>query len=182
MAIETEKKYRLPVSMINPIRERLKTASANFVGREREENVIYHGGALDEKGAIIRIRKTDGKTLLTYKRRTDSYGDVKRQIERECEVSDAAVIDAILLELDLEPQLVYEKNRETWTFREVEIVIDELPFGWFIEVEGSMTAIKEAEMLLDLDELEAVHETYPQLTASNGVANGDLIEARFRSI
>jgi hypothetical protein len=61
----------------------------------------------------------------------------------------------------------------------VEIVIDDLPFGLYLEIEGSVTAIKEAEMLLDLDELEAEHKTYPILTSELGIKNGDVIEARF---
>jgi len=179
MAIEIEKKYRLPLTMIDKLRTSLEESGAQFVGREREENIIYRGGALDEKGAILRIRKTDNKIMLTYKRRVEGYGDVKHQIENECEVNDADAIHSILAELDLSPRLIYEKHRETWKFRSVEIVIDELPFGWFIEAEGSLTAIKEAEILLDLDELETVHETYPQLTATVGMKNGDVIEARF---
>ena len=165
--------------MIDTVKDRLQNAGAQFVGQEHEINIIYGGGTLDEKGAILRVRKTSERVLLTYKRRTEGYGDVKHQIEHECEVSDADTIAAILGELDLSPRLVYEKNRETWHFRDVEIVIDELPFGWFVEIEGALTAIKEVEMLLDLDKLETVHETYPQMTATFGIKNGDLIEARF---
>ena len=59
-------------------------------------------------------------------------------------------------------------------------MLDELPFGDYIEIEGSITAIKEAEILLDLDAFETEHETYPRLTARLGERKGDLIEARFK--
>jgi adenylate cyclase class 2 len=82
--------------------------------------------------------------------------------------------------LGFKRRLIYEKRRETWKFRDVEIVFDELPFGSFMEIEGPLTAIVEAEMLLDLDVLEVVHETYPRLTAQNGVEVNGVFEARFR--
>src|SRR5262245_60622557 len=107
--------------MIDSIKARLQKTSAQFIGREREENIIYGSQETDAKGSLVRIRKTDEKALLTYKRRTDGYGDVKHQIEHECEISDATVVDAILAELDLTPRLVYEKKRETWKFKSVEI-------------------------------------------------------------
>jgi len=48
-----------------------------------------------------------------------------------------------------------------------------------MEIEGSITAIKEAEIFLGIEELETVHETYPRLTAEFGVRNGEVIEARY---
>ena len=68
---------------------------------------------------------------------------------------------------------------EHYQFKEVEIVIDELPFGLFMEIEGEFMKIVEAEMLLGIENLEAEHETYPGLTAKFGVKNGEMIEARF---
>jgi adenylate cyclase class 2 len=83
------------------------------------------------------------------------------------------------LELGLQPRLIYEKHRDTWKLRSVEVVLDELPFGMFMEIEGSITGIREAELLLDLDDVEVEHETYPMLTGRLGTKIGDMIEARF---
>ena len=81
--------------------------------------------------------------------------------------------------LGLARVLIYEKKRRTYKFRSVEVVLDELPFGLFMEIEGSLTAIKEAEMLLGVEELEVEYETYPRLTARFGTKNGSVVEARF---
>lgn len=179
MSIEIEKKYRLAAEDRDAIRLALTEAGAEFIGREFEENTIYSNDHLRETGAIVRIRKTDRRSILTFKRRIDNQFDVKQQIEHETEISDPTAAEAIIAELGLKPVLVYEKYRDTWKFRSVEIVIDELPFGDYMEIEGSITAIKEAEILLDLDDLETEHETYPRLTVRLGVRSGDLIEARF---
>jgi hypothetical protein len=61
----------------------------------------------------------------------------------------------------------------------VEVVLDELPFGSFMEIEGPLTAIAEAEMLLGIEDLEVEHETYPRITARLGKLNNGIIEARF---
>lgn len=180
MAIEIEKKYRLPIEQIEPLRKTLLEAGGKYAGKTEEENVIYGGGTLDEQAAILRVRKTPKGTTLTYKRRIENLSDVKRQIEHETEFADAGELAEILANLGFTPRIIYEKRRETWTFRNTEIVLDELPFGSYMEVEGSLTAIKEAEMLLHLDELETEHETYPMLSARLGLRSGGVIEARFR--
>jgi len=180
MSIETEKKYRIEASDREAIIAALNDANAKFVGREFEENTIYSNDHLRAIGAIVRIRKTENRSILTFKRRIDNEFDVKQQIEHETEISDAGAAESIIAELGLKPVLVYEKYRDTWKFRAVEIVLDELPFGDYIEIEGSITAIKEAEILLDLDAFETEHETYPRLTARLGERKGDLIEARFK--
>ena len=181
MSIEIEKKYRLDPERRELLRGELETCGAEFMGREFEENTIFSNDHLRTTGAIVRIRKTDRRSILTFKRRVVNQFDVKQQIEHETEVADAGEMLSIISELGLTPLLVYEKYRDTWKFRSVEIVIDELPFGDFMEIEGSITAIKEAEMLLEIEDLETEHETYPRLTARLGKRSGDVVESRFES-
>ncbi len=179
MAVEIEKKYRMFDDQPTLIRDRLREFGAECMGVDFEENVIYGGGALDEKPAILRVRNLAERTILTFKRRLPGDQSVKRQTEYETEVADAGELANIIAELGFEPRIVYEKRRETWCFRSVEVVLDELPFGMFMEIEGSLTSIAEAEMLLEAEDFEAVHETYPALTSMLGKRNGNVIEARF---
>ncbi len=180
MSIETEKKYRLKDQQRPDVVHSLQESNAEYVGREFEENTVYSSDSLREAKAILRIRKIGERTLLTYKRRIKNDLDVKQQTEHETEVADAAAAESIIAALGMTPALVYEKYRDTWKFRDVEIVIDELPFGLFMEIEGSITAIKEVELLLGIEEFETEHETYPRLTARLGEKNGNVIEARFK--
>jgi len=177
--LEIEKKYRVPEERVDEIVAALNEIGAVFEGDDLEENTIYGGDATDRMGAIIRIRRTQRRSILTYKRRVENQSDTKQQIEHETEISDADEADQIIRELGLQPRLVYEKKRSTYRRRKVEIVIDRLPFGLFMEIEGSITAIKEAEILLGIDDLETEHETYPRLTARLGTRNGEVTEARF---
>jgi adenylate cyclase class 2 len=179
MAIEIEKKYRLNRADADRIREALRETGAANHGESFEENTIYRGGKLDKIGGVLRIRRTNGNAVFTFKKRVEGEHEAKTQIEHESEVGNPDEIAEILDQLGFKKRLIYEKRRETWKFRGVEIVFDELPFGSFMEFEGPLTAILEAEMLLDLEFLEVVRETYPRLTVENGVEVNGVFEARF---
>jgi adenylate cyclase class 2 len=117
--------------------------------------------------------------VLTFKERPPTTAAIKQQREDETEVADADALAAILEALGYTPALVYEKRRETWQLNDAEVVLDELPFGWFIEIEGPEIAINDAEQLLELGAATAEHATYPELTRRHGTQRGSLVEARF---
>lgn len=179
MAVEIEKKYRLTAELRSEIIIALGEFGAKFRGEDFEENTIFSNADLVARHAVVRIRRTENKTFLTFKQRIASSSDAKQQIEHETEVIDAQAVRTIIESIGLKAVLVYEKRRLTYDFRSVEVVLDELPFGMFMEIEGPMSAIAEAEMLLGIEDLEAEHETYPRLTGKYGTKVGDLIESRF---
>ncbi len=180
MPIEVEKKYRLEAGQVEPLRRRLREAGAEGRGgAEFEENVIYTGPGLDPARRVLRLRRKGGRAVFTFKERDLSGSPVKRQREEETEVSDAGALAAILEALGYRPALVYEKRRETWHVAGAEVVLDELPFGLFVEIEGDEPCILEVEKLLGLDSAEAEHAPYPELTLRHGVKKGDTFEARF---
>lgn len=179
MSVEVEKKYRLTDAQVGHLEDELAAVAADFIGEEFEENTIYGGGVLDETRAILRIRTMGDRAVLTYKRRIENNSDIKHQVEHESEFSNVDELREIVLSLGFKPRLIYEKRRKSWRMREVEIVLDELPFGKFMEIEGPLTAIREAEMILGAEDLIVEHETYPRLTARLGIKTGEVIEARF---
>ncbi len=179
MAIEIEKKFILSDDRREQVLENLKRFGAEFVRDDLEENTLYSGGILDGKRAVLRIRKISDKTILTYKQRIENDSDFKEQVEYETVVEKSEELEKIIESLGFEKNLIYEKRRQIWRFRAVEVVLDELPFGQYMEIEGSITAIAEAEMLLDIEDLTVENETYPHLTQRFGVQKENLIEARF---
>ena len=124
--------------------ESLEAAGATLVKpRVPERNIRYDSddGALTAAGVVLRLRQ-DEAVKLTYK----SDGSVERGIvsrfEAEVEVSDFETMDIILRRLGYAVALVYEKFRTTYALEEAEIVLDELPFGNFTEIEGDAATIE----------------------------------------
>lgn len=180
MAIEIEKKYRLDKKRLVELTGKLGDLNATFTYETFEENYLHRGGVLDELGAVLRLRKTDQKTTLTYKEKTGIEGEFKHQIEFETIVSDVEATENIIQKLGYKLALVYEKHRKTWHLGNVEVVLDELPFGYYMEIEGAIDDILEAEKLLEIEDLTTEARGYPRLTAKFGklLKNG-VYESRF---
>ena len=182
MPVEIEKKYRLSKNQREAVLKRLPQIGAKLKAEEFEENTLYGGGELLHMGhSVLRLRRVNGAAILTYKERLPSTSSIKHQREEETRVSDAEAMDVILDALGFTAALVYEKRRQTWRLGKSEIVIDELPFGLFMEIEGSEEEIRDIEGKLAVKRLRAERATYPQLTLKHGTKTGSIIEARFDS-
>lgn len=180
MAIEIEKKYRLTREQSEPLRRRLEEVGAEGKGDVAfEENIIYTGPGLDPRRRVLRLRRVEGRAVFTFKEREPTDAAIKRQREEETEVADADALAAILDALGYRPALIYEKRRAKWNVEGAEVVIDELPFGLFVEIEGEEEAILAAEKLLGLESAETEHAPYPQLTMLHGTERDGVVEARF---
>lgn len=180
MAIEIEKKYRLDKKRLVELTAKLGELGAEFAYETFEENYLHRGGVLDELGAVLRIRKTKEKTVLTYKEKVASENDFKHQIEFETIVSDVDATESIIEKLGYTLSVIYEKHRKAWHLGKVEVVLDELPFGYYMEIEGEINAILKAEKQLGVRDLETESRGYPRLTLKFGTERKDgVFESRF---
>ena len=179
MPIEIEKKYRLTRKQREEVLRRLPQIGAKRKGEEFEVNTLYAGGALDVGRSVLRLRRVGKRGILTYKERFPTRSDIKHQREDETRVDDPEALELILAALGFTPALVYEKRRETWALGKTEIVIDELPFGLFMEIEGTEESIRDIESKLAVKRLRTEPATYPQLTLKHGIDYDGVIEARF---
>jgi adenylate cyclase class 2 len=180
MALEIEKKYRIDKKKRVELTARLAELGADFVYETFEENYLHRGGHLVERNAFLRLRKTDTKNTLTYKEKVANDSDFKHQIEFETVVSDVEATEHIIEKLGYELEIVYEKHRKAWHLGMVEVVLDELPFGFYMEIEGSMKDIERAEKQLGAGGFEVESRGYPRLTLKFGTrSRAGVIEARF---
>jgi len=121
---------------------------------------------LSPNGIVLRLRQ-DQDIRITYKARLDSdtEGIVKR-LELETSVGDFDTMDAILNYLGFSVYMIYEKYRTTYHFADIpnaEIVVDEMPYGHFIEVEGDPAAIERVIDRLGLGGEKRIVESYTDL-------------------
>ncbi len=179
MTIETEKKYRLSPRRSDEITNRLIELKADFRKEVFEVNYQHRGGQMDERGATLRLRKIGDFTVLTYKEKIKTADGSKQRLEYETSVSDVDAMEKIIERLGYRLTAVYEKRRKYWHLGNVEVVLDELPFGHFMEIEGTLDEIEKAETLLGLLELEREPRGYPRLTIKYGKMIDGIAEAKF---
>jgi adenylate cyclase, class 2 len=179
VGIEIEKKYRLTEKQRETVLRRLSEIGAKFRAEEFEENTLYGGESFDVRHAVLRLRRVGKGAILTYKERFPGSSSIKHQREDETSVADPEAMDAILDALGFAPSLVYEKRRQRWRLGKAEIVVDELPFGLFMEIEGSENEIRSIERQLKIKGLRAEKATYPELAFKKGTQYGNVVEARF---
>jgi adenylate cyclase class 2 len=151
--LEVEVKFLL--RDFDAFRKRLAAKGAELVAPcVFELNVRFDtaDGALLARQELLRLRQ-DTRARLTFKGPSaeDAKSEAKVREEIELEIGDFERMSAVLQRLGFLPVQTYEKYRETYHWRGVEIVLDELPFGKFIELEGEDAELKGVAEALGLD-------------------------------
>jgi len=91
--------------------------------------------ALEKKRCVLRLRQ-DQCARLTFKGPASASSEANERQEIEIEVSDFAAARRLLKALGYEVSAMYEKYRTTYHWNGLEVVLDELPYGCFVEIEG----------------------------------------------
>ena len=160
--LEIEVKFLLPD--LSRFRKHLIDGGAELIApRIYERNVRYDTAwqSLRLQGKLLRLRQ-DKAAILTFKGPAQEAVNSEARVREELEinVSDFDTLAAILKRIGLEPVQVYEKYRETFQLGMVEIVIDQMPFGDFTELEGEELDIKNTARQLGLDWRERILANY----------------------
>src|SRR5438067_9256767 len=139
---------------LSAMRQRLMALGATLkTPRIFEENWLFDtpDKQLTRQGRLLRLRR-DRRNIITYKEPpVQQDSEFKVLQEYEIEVSDFAQAHTILEKLGFAPALRYEKYRETFTYQGAEIVLDEVPFGTFMEIEAPREVIRSVATALGLD-------------------------------
>jgi predicted adenylyl cyclase CyaB len=126
---------------------------------------------------VLRIR-TNTQCWLTFK----APGEMQEErVEIEFTIGDPAAAERLLNALGYERFCQYETFRETYALDNLFIMLDELPIGTFVEIEGpSVEEIHNLAERLDLKWETRIRRSYKQLFLSlRRVWSLDFIEATF---
>ena len=122
-------------------------------GEEKLEEIIFYAadGSWEGKNKFVRLRRTKGKVMLTYKINIEQQVDSAREIELE--VSDLDQCSELLQQIGLQTKRQLEKFRHIFKLGDTSIHIDSWPkIPVYVEVEGpSVTSLEDACKQLDLD-------------------------------
>lgn len=163
--IEIETKFY--VRDLKKIETRLQALGAQLVQpRQFEQNLRFDlpDGSLRKTYRVLRLRQ-DEKAVLTYKGPGSNAVDgIRAREEWEVIVSDFATTQKILESLGYDIQFIYVKYRTTYTLENSHVMLDEMPFGLFVEIEGE----KQPDVLtlaehLNLDKDGAIPDSYQVL-------------------
>jgi adenylate cyclase class 2 len=115
---------------------------------------------LKQSSQVLRLRK-DRDNRLTYKGPGQAQDGVQLRKELEFTVGDFETAKAFLEALGYQVVLMYEKYRAVYSLGEVLVTLDEMPFGYFAEIEGpSGEAILQAALRLGLDWESRILDSY----------------------
>ncbi len=133
---ETEAKFY--VRDWGRLEARLRKMKARLVqARVLETNIRYDfpDGRLRAAGQVLRLRR-DTESRYTFKNAsTKEQGILSRQ-EIEFVVGDFEKAKQFLEALGYQKMIYYEKYRTTYELNQTLIMLDELPYGNFVEIEG----------------------------------------------
>ena len=170
MGVKVEREVKFSMSSWQEAKAMLENARAETVDpRHFESNSLFDfpNGALKERGEALRVRRVQGRAWLTFKGPAQRVEGMKHRDEYETTVGDAEVLARILVMLGMEEQFRYEKYRQVYRLREIEVCLDETPIGFFVELEGEADGIEDAMQSLHLSMDRAVSLDYPTLYAKH---------------
>ncbi len=164
-SLEIEVKFL--VTDLRDIRERLLGLGANLQKpRTYEMNLRFDNPkqGLKGQGKLLRLRQ-DTVARITFKGESHHQINSEARVREEIEITvdDFDKAAAILERVGFEKQQYYEKYRETFAFNGVEVVLDEMPFGDFVELEGSEQAIRSSARALEFDWDDRITDNYLEL-------------------
>lgn len=183
-----ETEIKLYVPDLDAVKQKLEAADAALKApRVYERNVRYDDAerSLTPKGIVVRLRE-DTRVRLTYKDDGKVADGITSRFEAEVEVSDFDAMETILSKMGYSPYLVYEKYRTTYELSDAEIVLDEMPYGNFVEIEGEAETIKSLIKTLELwsaKQFEGSYSTlFERLRQKLGLKFSDLTFENFKGV
>lgn len=138
-------------------------------------------GDLRRARKVLRLRQDSGITL-TYKGPPDSESLISRRTEIEIRIDSYDAAEQFLQAIGYQVVWVYEKYRTIYLFMGVHIMLDELPYGNFVEIEGSdVPVIQQACHQLALSWDARITDSYSQIFQALNDRGGNVANLTFEN-
>ncbi len=146
-----EKEVKFYLHDLEAMAARLEATGADLVRPrvlERNLRLDTADGTLSAEQRVLRLRQDD-RVRVTYKDNTHTEDGVLVRTEIEFTADDLEVALKLFEALGYQVVVLYEKYRRVYRLGDVEVVLDEMPFGDFMEIEAPNTTLIEgvAQML-----------------------------------
>ena len=133
-----EVEIKIPINNADEIREKILSKGGK-IKREKhfESNYLfdYLDRSLSAQGFLLRVRDLPEGALLTFKGKVVTHEKYKTRPEAETICLDKEAL----------------KTREEYILNDALVCIDQLPFGYYLEIEGEEENIEKVTEILELD-------------------------------
>jgi adenylate cyclase, class 2 len=142
-----------------------------------EDNIVLdRRGELRTRGCLLRIRKFGKYVLATYKGPMAIEGGIKSREEVQTGLESFEKAIQLFDALGFKPTFRYQKYREVWRVRDVEVVLDRTPIGDYFEIEGAIDTIRSLSAELGMNMDDAIRHSYADLYRQQRRTRADLGE------
>lgn len=156
--------------------------------RVYERNLRFDtpSGELSQTARVLRLRQ-DTRARVTYKGPGQVQEGVRARLEIEFSVDDFEAARALFEGLGYQVRVMYEKYRATYSVEGVLVTLDEMPYGYFAEIEGPDGAsIHSLAERLNLDWEARIFDSYmvlfDRLRGALGLTFRDLTFENFKGL
>jgi adenylate cyclase class 2 len=158
--IETELKFETnePEKVLSV----LISLGAKTISRNKQKTIRFDTSNhdLEQKGVFIRVRSEGDENTITLKEKIGNDETVRQRKETEFKIEDLDKMSYIIEKLGFDYVLIMEKYRIELTYKDSHICIDEMPFGFYVEIEGEETDINNIAHELGFKPEEKIIVTY----------------------
>jgi len=158
-----ERESKFYVQDLSALAEKLRLCGADLVRErvlERNLRLDTPDRSLSQGGRLLRLRQDD-RARVTYKENARMEGGVVSRRELEFITDDFKMTRKLFEALGYRVVVIYEKYRREYRLGEVLVMLDELPFGDFVEIEAASNPLIEgAAQILGLDWSRGIGTNY----------------------
>lgn len=140
-----EREVKFYIRNLSALAERLSVTGADLTRErmlERNFRLDTPDHQLQAAGRVLRLRQDD-RVRVTYKDGSHQDNGVVVRTEIEFTADNLEVTRKFFEVLGYPVSVIYEKYRQVYHLGAVEVVLDELPYGNFIEIEASSNTLIE---------------------------------------
>lgn len=141
-----EIEVKLPVKDFKEVKELLKRLKAKKKCRETlEKNILFDHKSLKlkERDWVLRLRQFGKKNILTLKTQSRGRKGFKVREEINLFIEDFEKIKEVFKKIGFFETFYYEKYREEYEFKGLNISLDRTPVGNYVEIEGDYKKIED---------------------------------------
>lgn len=181
MTEHKEIEVKFLINDLNSIERKLIDLKAALLHTQHlEQNYRFDtiDGKLTSESKVLRIRK-DRDNWITYKAPGSLNDGIRSRQEIEFQISDIEAARSMLECLGFRIFQTYEKYRTVYILDDTKIMVDELPMGNFIEIEGDeVQNLKKIAAELNLQWERRIDRSYlsifDDICAARGLGSQDL--------